>query len=351
MKTDLYQRHADLGAKIVDFSGWEMPIQYKGIISEHQEVRTNAGLFDVSHMGRIFVEGPEAEELLDFLSTNTIHGKPDGSATYTCWCDEKGGTVDDLIVYRIYKQRFFIVVNAGNRDKDLAHLTKYAQNYDVTITPKYFDEGIIALQGPNAPSLMASILPATKEMKPMTVIETFHNGLEVTIATTGYTGEKGFEILGSQRVVRDLWDYFIGKGVAPIGLGARDTLRLEMGFALYGHELSDTIAPTESVSRWTVKADKHDFLGRDALTTYKRRAYPIKLIGGGIARQDYPVFIGEQKIGIVTSGTMSPTLNQAVALILSDKILNPGDSIEVDIRGRKVAATVVKTPFIQQEKK
>lgn len=351
MKTDLYQRHVDLGAKIVDFSGWEMPIQYSSILTEHQQVRTSAGVFDVSHMGRIIIEGPQAEELMDFLSTNVIKDRPDLSATYTCWCHEKGGTVDDLIVYRINKNKFFIIVNAGNRDKDLKHLLNYSMNYDVKITPRYQEDGIIALQGPRAPEIMSSLFPAASQMKPMTLRAEKHHGLDIYICTTGYTGESGYEIVGPKEAIRDCWNTLIAKGIAPIGLGARDTLRLEMGYALYGHELSDTISPNESVSHWTVKPDKHDFLGKNALSRFTRRAYPIKMIGSGIARQDYAVYQGDNKIGVVTSGTMSPTLGQAVAIILVDKPLMLAQPVEIDIRGKRVAAGVVKTPFISQEKK
>lgn len=351
MKTDLYQRHVDLGAKIVDFSGWEMPIQYRGILAEHQQVRTFAGVFDVSHMGRIIIEGPQAEELLDFLSTNVIKGRPDLTATYTCWCHENGGTVDDLIVYRINKNKFFIIVNAGNRNKDLAHLLNYSVNYDVTITPRYHEDGIIALQGPRAPEIMSGLFPDAMTMKPMTLRTEKHNGAEIYVCTTGYTGEKGYELVGPKEAIRDCWDLLIAKGVAPIGLGARDTLRLEMGYALYGHELSDTISPNESVSHWTVKADKHDFLGKQALSRFTRHAYPIKMIGNGIARQNYPVYQGDKQIGVVTSGTMSPTLNQAIGIILVDKPLMLAQPIDIEIRGKRIAAGVVKTPFILQEKK
>lgn len=351
MKTDLYQRHVDLGAKIVDFSGWEMPIQYAGIIAEHQSVRNDAGIFDVSHMGRIFVEGPEAEKLLDYLSTNLIKGRPDLSATYTCWCNEDGGTVDDLIVYKINSQKYFLIVNAGNREKDLNHLLSYAKNYNVKITSHYDSDGIIALQGPKAPAILGTLFPEAKEMKPMRLFITSYKGVEISISTTGYTGEKGFEIAGPKETITLLWDYLIAQGVKPIGLGARDTLRLEMGYALYGHELSDTISPVESVSNWTVKPDQHDFVGKEALANFKRHTYAIRMTGSGIARQDYPVYHNGNAIGVVTSGTMSPTLNQAVAIILANSPLSVSDPVEVEIRGRKVAAEVIKIPFIKQEKK
>jgi aminomethyltransferase len=351
MKTDLYQRHVDLAAKIVDFSGWEMPIQYAGIIAEHQAVRTAAGIFDVSHMGRITIEGPGAEALLDYLSTNLIKGRPDLTATYTCWCRENGTTVDDLIVYKINSQKFYLIVNAGNREKDLNHLLSYAGDYDVKVTSHYDIDGIIALQGPQAPAIMSSLFPQAGDMKPMRCFLTEYAGTDIAISTTGYTGEKGYEIAGPKEAIRLLWDALIAKGVTPIGLGARDTLRLEMGYALYGHELSDSISPIESISRWTVKEDQHDFVGKDALKNYKRHTYAIQMTGPGIARQDYPVYLGDTQIGVVTSGTMSPTLNKAVAIILVDRTLSPSQALDIEIRGRKVPAEVVKTPFIKQEKK
>lgn len=347
MKTAFYQRHIDQGAKIVDFGGWEMPIQYRGIIAEHQEVRHRAGLFDVSHMGRIFVEGPDAAQLLDSLSTNTIADRKDLSATYTCWCHPNGGTVDDLIIYRISHDKFFLIVNASNRDKDLEHLKLAAASSDATITPRYSEDSIIALQGPRAQELMGNLFPEAAAMKPMRLLRVKHQGVDVDISTTGYTGEKGYEISGPTDAVIDIWDFFRNEGVHPIGLGARDTLRLEMGYALYGHELSDTIAPNESVSAWTVRTKERTFIGKEALPSYSRHAYGIKLKGKGIARETYNIHLQGERIGTVTSGTLSPTLNQAIALILVDRPLELGSDVDVEIRGKLIPAELVKTPFIK----
>ncbi|MBA3817220.1 MAG: glycine cleavage system aminomethyltransferase GcvT, partial [Parachlamydiaceae bacterium] len=337
MKTALYAEHLALGAKMVDFGGWEMPIQYKGIIHEHLVVRQNVGIFDVSHMGRIIIEGNDAECLLNNLSTNVIN-KFDGSATYTVWCDLDGMCVDDLIVYKENSHHFFIVVNAGNRQKDLMHLKQQAMGWDVTITDTYEDGGILAIQGPLAAKLIFSLFPQASSLKHMHFISSSYEGQEILIARTGYTGEEGFEIYASNAATVNLWNLLLKEGqkyqIEPIGLGARDTLRLEMGYALYGHEISATIAPTESVSAWTVKLSQHDFLGKPKLQSLemlstKRHAYGIILQDKGIAREGCEVFNLGTLIGKVTSGTFSPSLNQAIAIVLVEKNLQEGDSVDV----------------------
>lgn len=355
MKTALYDAHLALGAKMIDFCGWEMPLQYKGIIHEHQVVRTHVGIFDVSHMGRIEIDGLGAEALLDYLSTNQIAGKQDGTATYTVWCDEKGHSVDDLIVYRRSQTEFFIIVNACNRQKDLAHLLHYSAARDVIINDQYAEGGILALQGPDALPLIATLFPKAEDLKPMHFIVEEYAGEEVVISHTGYTGAGGVEIYAQQQVIVKLWKTLLDKGakygIEPIGLGARDTLRLEMGFALYGHELSASIAPTESVSGWTIKWNKPDFLGKDQLeklerSKSKRRQYGILLTDKGIAREGYPVLFKGKPIGVVTSGTHSPMLNRSIAIVLVERNLQVGDSVEVQIRQTLCPAQVVSLPFI-----
>lgn len=350
MKTALYDQHVALGAKIVNFAGWEMPIQYKGIIPEHHAVRKAAGLFDVSHMGRIKVKGTEAERFLDFLSTNLIAGKPEGSATYTAWCHENGGTVDDVIVYKKNTQDYFIIVNAGNREKDLNHLKKHAVNFKVAITHEFDEGGILALQGPNAIPIIAQLFPETVQLKPMHFMTDTFEDREIILATTGYTGAGGLEIYANNPTIVRLWTILleIGKpyGLEPIGLGARDTLRLEMGYALYGHELSDTISPNESVSRWTIKSNKHHFLGEDALAKSTRNQYGLVLQDPGIAREGYQVFRDNKPIGVITSGTFSPTLQKAIAILMSDIPLNIGDLVAIQIRQKQCFAKVVELPFL-----
>lgn len=353
MRTALYERHKVLGAKFVEFSGWEMPVQYQGIIPEHIAVRTNAGLFDVSHMGRVKIVGPDAERFLDSLSTNTIAGKTDLSATYTVWPSEQGGCVDDVIVYKQSFGNYFVIVNAGNRTSDLTHLKNQSKTYDVEIRDCYADDGILALQGPKARSIISKIFPETTSLKHMHFLPLSD---EIIVSATGYTGEDGFEIYASNKVIVEIWDRLLKEGqsygLVPVGLGARDTLRLEMGYALYGHEISDTIAANESVSAWTIKWDKHDFIGKKALETIekspeKRSEYGIILTDPGIARAGYDVLINGHPIGVVTSGTHSPSLNKAIALILVKNKLNLEDVIEVQIRQQRCKAKVVKLPFKQ----
>lgn len=346
MKTGLYDKHCALGAKMVEFAGWEMPIQYQGVIHEHRAVREKVGIFDVSHMGRISIRGPDAEKLLDYLSTNKIAGKKEGTATYTVWCNESGGSVDDLLVYKQSLEEFFVVVNASNRQKDLDHLQKVAQGYDVQIEEHYQD-GILAIQGPQAKGLIENLFEEAKEIKPMRFAPVSYHGEEIILSRTGYTGAGGFEIYASMPIIVELWDRILDVGAEPIGLAARDTLRLEMGFALYGHELSENIAPTESVSAWTVKWDKEDFLGKEALVKRNstRGEYGVVLQDRGIAREGYEVYREEKKIGMVTSGTMSPSLNQAIAIILVEGKLQEGDNIDIMIRNKRCGAKVVNLPF------
>jgi aminomethyltransferase len=350
-ETILHPKHRELGAKLAEFAGFEMPIQYKGIIHEHNAVRENVGIFDVSHMGRIVVKGPEAEDLLDFLSTNKIAGKKAGSATYTVWCHPHGGCVDDMLVYRLDEDEFFVVVNASNREKDLAHLKKHAEPYEVEIVPCYESEGILAVQGAKAVDLVSEIFPEASEMKPMKVRRAEFNGDTVLLASTGYTGSGGFEIYASNEMIDCLWDLFLEKGqpygIEPAGLGARDTLRLEVGLALYGHELADDIYPTETVSAWTVKMNGRDFVGKEALEKLqaKRHQYGAVVDGSGIAREGSDVFFKGERVGKVTSGSFSPSLKQAIAIVLVDRKFDIDDTLEIQVRQRKLPARVIKMPF------
>lgn len=355
MRTALYDRHVALGAKIVPFAGWDMPVQYQGVLAEHQAVRQAVGLFDISHMGRIMVQGTDAERLLDFLSVNHIAGKPSGIATYTVWSHANGGSVDDVIVYKIDDTYFFVVANASNRDKDLLHLSTQAelQNFDVEIQEIFSRAGILALQGPLALPLLTSLVPEVASLKPMHFLA-FENE-KFFISRTGYTGAGGYELYGSAEKIGEWWDLLLEKGQAygiqPAGLGARDTLRLEMGYALYGHELSDKIAPNESVAAWTVKWDKSHFLGKEALekiekSSHKRWAYGVRLLDKGIARQGCAVLKDEVSIGEVTSGSFSPTLGEGIALILVQSPLQIGDQVMIQIRQNLCKAQIVKLPFV-----
>ena len=333
MRTALYDRHIQLGAKMVDFAGWEMPIQYSGIVREHLAVRNKAGLFDVSHMGCIHVEGPDAEEFLDYLSTNKIKGKQDFSATYTVWCAENGTCIDDVIIYKISQTHFFVIVNASNRQKDLDHLQRESQKFNVRITP-YFSGGIIAIQGPQALPIVSKIFPEASTLENMHFKILSFNYQNIYLSATGYTGAGGFEIYGNEEAIVELWDRLLNEGntlgIIPVGLGARDTLRLEKGYALYGHELSEEIVASETVSAWTIKKAKKNFLGEQAIdllenTPQKRHSYGIVLKDKGIARQGHTIWKEGHQIGRVTSGTFSPSLNKAIAIGLVTEKLQPGN--------------------------
>jgi aminomethyltransferase len=334
---------------MVEFAGWEMPIQYTGIVSEHLAVRQHAGLFDVSHMGRILVEGLQAETFLDYLSTNVIAGKPDGTAIYTVLCHENGGCVDDVIIYRIDQTHFFVVVNAGNRQKDLDHLIKHSASFDVTIKDRFKENGILAIQGPAATEIVNEVFPEAADLAPMHFKVARYHFQEAIVSATGYTGAGGVEIYAPLSAITALWDELlsIGKsrGLVPAGLGARDTLRLEMGYALYGHELADDIRPIESVSHWTVKSGKHDFLGKE-FQVNERSQYGIVLLDKGIAREGYNIYKDNALIGHATSGTFSPSLQKAIAIVISSVPLEEGDFLEVQIRQNRCKAQVVKLPFL-----
>jgi aminomethyltransferase len=334
MKTPLFDEHVRLGAKIVPFAGWDMPLQYRGIAQEVEAVRKRAGLFDVSHMGRISLHGQDALPFLDFLSANRILGKALSKAVYTVFCDETGGCIDDLLVYIIDPSHAFIVGNAANRQTDLAHLQKYARGYRVEIQDHFETDGILSLQGP----LSAQIFPEAASLRRMH----FMQKGALIISRTGYTGEDGFEFYGPNEEIKKLWSALPAE---PCGLGARDVLRLEMGYALYGHELSTSINPLESVAAWSVKMD-HYFLGKEAL---EKKKEPIALIGASKipAREGYPIYYQNNQIGQITSGTFSPTLQKAIALGLVKN--GPYDSVDVLIRGSLYPFSVASLPFIKTD--
>jgi aminomethyltransferase len=309
-------------------------------------------------MGRIAIEGDDAELFLDYLAANKIAEKKDNTATYSVFCAPNGTCVDDSIIYCIDRTRYFMIANAANRQKDVDHLLSYAKNYRVSIIPRFNEEGILAIQGPAAIPLVHSLFPESQQLlKPMQLMEVDDQGCKMYLSTTGYTGASGFEIYAPNRAIPRLWEHILkigaSHGILPVGLGARNTLRLEMGYALYGHEIDDTIAPTESITRWSVKLDKPDFLGKSALVELEkaptcRCAYGVMLLEPGVMRDHYLVFREGIEIGKVTSGGYSPTLEKSIGLILSQIPLNLGERIDVQIRGRLCSAQVVKIPFITQ---
>ena len=360
MKTILHEKHFQLGARFVDFNGWEMPLYYTSILDEHRHVRNGIGVFDVSHMGRISIEGKDAEKFVDYISTNKIIGKKNNTATYTILANSLGGCVDDTIAYKVDSEHFFLIVNAGNREKDFDHLKQLQSGFDIQITHRYNDEGILSIQGPGTLALINIFFPETIGLKPFHFVKIFHLDHLFYISHTGYTGEEGVEIYAPLKIIIKIWDMLFSeneeKKILPIGLGARDTLRLEMGYALYSHELSESILASESVSAWTIKYSNHHFLGKDALiqsesSSNKKYAYGIIMDDNIIAREGFPVILNNIIIGKLTSGSYSPTLNKAIGLILISKKLNFDDEVEIEIRKKKYKAKIHPLPFYNQLRK
>lgn len=356
LKTPLVDEHIKLGARMVDFAGWYMPVQYKGLKEEHINVRTNVGLFDVSHMGEVRVKGPNALATLEWLTTNDVAKLNDGEAQYSLLPNENGGLVDDIIVYCLKKNEDYLVcVNASNKDKDFAWMVK--NNKGADITDESSSWGQIAIQGPKALALCDGVFGfKVSEMKPFAVQCGLFKNFKIMVATTGYTGEKGCEVFVEATGTASLWCELLNigekHGVQAIGLGARDTLRTEMKYSLYGHEIDDTTNPYEAGLGWVVKPAKKDFIGKTPMVAVKEKGLSKQLIGfkmleKGIPRQGYDLYsIDNNLIGKVTSGTHSPSLDEPIGIgYVSIAHGAEGSQIFVDIRGRKVKAQVCKTPF------
>ena len=346
---------------MVDFAGWYMPVQYRGVLEEHGTVRHAAGLFDLGHMGQVDVEGPDAEAFLNYVATNDVRALEPGAAQYSMLLYPDGGVVDDIIVYRCPDgQSFFVVINAANIDKDMAWLKEQRQkraDLDVSVDNVSPSTGMIAIQGPKSEEIMQKITDAD-----LSKLEYFHSleaevaGIPCMVARTGYTGEDGFEIYCPIDQTQAIWDKLleVGKpeGLQPIGLGARDTLRLEAKMALYGNELSPTITPLEAGLSWAVKFDKGDFIGKEALEQQKEAGVPRRLVGfklvqrAGAPRAGCEVEVGGQRVGEVTSGSFSPTLGENIGLALVDRsAAKVGKPLWIVIRDKPVEAIQVKTPF------
>lgn len=356
--TPLKAEHEKLAAKMVEFAGWYMPVEYAGLRAEHECVRSKVGLFDVSHMGEIRVKGPRALETLQYLTTNDVAKLKAGEAQYSLFPNEQGGLVDDLIVYCVVpNQEYLLCVNAANADKDFAFLQKYNRGAElINESPQW---GQIAVQGPLAMKLVAKIFGASvSDIPSFQFREMPFQGAKCLIARTGYTGEDGCEIFVPVGKTVSLWRELLQQGsefgVQPIGLGARDTLRTEMKYSLYGHEIDDESNPYEAGLGWVVKPAKKDFLGKDKMEAVKasglkRKLIGLKLLEKGIPRQGYSLFSFDKKeIGKVTSGTMSPSLNESIGIAyIETGLASEGQEFFVDIRGRMVKAKVVKTPFVK----
>lgn len=358
LKTPLYETHIQHKGKIVPFAGYLLPVQYgSGVIAEHMAVRTACGIFDVSHMGEILCEGRDAVKNLNFLLTNDYTVMADGQARYSPMCNESGGVVDDLIVYKVREDHYLIVVNAANKDKDFAWMKEHAFG-EVNFTDISASVAQIALQGPKAEALLRKLVP--DEMVP----EKYYScnfdgrigGIRCMISRTGYTGEDGFEFYLAAEEAQRLWELLLetGKeeGVICCGLGARDTLRLEASMPLYGHEMTDDITPFEAGLGYFVRMDKGDFIGRAALEERgapKQKRVGLKVTGRGIIREHCSVYADGKQIGVTTSGTHCPYLKAPLAMALVDcAYTEPGTQVEADVRGRRVEAEVVRLPFYKR---
>lgn len=355
-KTPLYDCHVQANAKIVDFAGWDMPLHYGSQIQEHHQVRQDAGVFDVSHMTIVDVQGKEVTAYLRRLLANNIDRLTPGKALYTCMLNENGGVIDDLIVYKITDQFFRLIVNSGTHDKDLAWITQQAQAYAVQIKERT-ELSMLALQGPAIRKRIPALFNPT-QAKIILDLKPFHAS-DVDnwfIARTGYTGEDGFEVILPAQEAAVFWQKILSEKIQPCGLGARDTLRLEAGLNLYGADMDETVTPLESNLAWTVALDpkERDFIGRSALekqmhTGIKQRLIGLVLEGQGVLRNHQKVMIQGNGSGEITSGSFSPTLNKGIALARV-----PAAATEhclIEMRGKQVPAQIIKLPFVRQGKK
>ena len=355
-KTPLYDKHVSLNAKMIDFGGWMMPLQYSGILQEHEAVRTESGLFDVSHMGQIMVEGTAAREFIQRLITNDISKLRDNSILYSPMCYPDGGTIDDIMIYKLNMDKYLVVVNAANTQKDLEWMQSHRDG-DVTVTDASEQYALLALQGPSAQDILQKLtdIPLEQIRFFRFMDEVNIAGISALVSRTGYTGEDGFEIYVSSQNVSRLWDSIVEAGqeynLVPAGLGARDTLRFEAALPLYGHELSEEISPLEAGLDRFVKLDKGDFIGRDALLKQSRDGVSRKLVGlemvdRGIPRHGCQVKADDKIIGQVTSGSFSPTLKKNLALaLLESRFAEEDTRVDIVIRNKSLKAKVVKTPF------
>lgn len=362
--TSLLQRHRDHGARLVPFAGWLMPIQYEGIVAEHRAVRERAGLFDVSHMGELRVRGAGARTFVDGLVANDLGRVEPGQAMYTCACNEAGAILDDLIVYPWSADDVLIVCNASNRDKMTRHFARAASRAEnVTFEDESDRTALLALQGPKALEVLdaagCSLAPTSERLGTFRFTKATVAGRDVSVARTGYTGEDGVELFCAWDEAPALWDALLEAGqphgVAPVGLGARDTLRLEARLSLYGNELDETTNPLEAGLGWSVKLDAGDFLGRGALLEVRQRGLTRTLVGfevtgRGIARHGYPLLSRDGRaVGVCTSGGPAPTLGKNIGLgYLPPSMASVGTEFSVDCRGKSVDAVVVKTPFYKR---
>jgi len=355
-RTALYAQHLEAGAKMVDFAGWDMPIHYGSQIEEHHQVRRDAGMFDVSHMVILDLEGSQAKDFLRRLLANDVARLRDpGKALYSCMLNPEGGVIDDLIVYYLSDTRYRIVVNAGTREKDIAWMQKQIQSFDAQLTERS-DLSMIAVQGPHAREKMAGLLPDAKAEEALGLGIFFGRQIgDLFIARTGYTGEDGFEVMVANEQAADLWNRLRDAGVQPTGLGARDTLRLEAGMNLYGSDMDESISPLEAGLNWTIawEPEDRDFIGRSVLEQQRKRDDLRRFVGlvleeRGVLRSHQKVTLPDGSEGEITSGSFSPTLGRAIAMARVPASV--GDRVTVEIRGKQLPARRVKMPFVRNGK-
>jgi aminomethyltransferase len=356
MRTVLYDWHVSHGARMVDFSGWDMPVQYTSIIDEHTAVRTGAGIFDVSHMGRLSFGGPDTLAFIQHVFTNNAATMKDMQARYGLVCNDQGGIRDDVLVYR-WPYGYAMVVNAGNREKIVAWLEESKGSFNAETQDQTLDTCMIAVQGPKAVELSRGLVEAdVSKLAYYYAAPTRYDGKNCVVSRTGYTGEDGLEFMVSKGQGVQLWEELVRRGARPCGLGARDTLRLEAAMPLYGHELTEEIDPFQAGLGWAVKLDKGDFRGRAALLrrredTSASRRVGLELAGKRIAREGATVLASGKTVGRVTSGTFAPTLNKTIAMAYVDsQYTQLGAACQVDIRGSGEAARVVPLPFYKRAK-
>ena len=357
-RTCLYDKHVALGALISPFGGFDMPIQYSGIVDEHNTVRQACGIFDVSHMGEVLVTGPQSEEFVNYIFTNDIKGAPDGKIFYGMMCHPTGGVVDDLLVYRMGEQRYFLVINASNIDKDVAWIMEHSKQFDVVVENQSEKYGEVAVQGPKTEEIVERVLGIhCSDLAFYTCKEVEYNDETIIISRTGYTGEDGFELYGSHAFTNEVWDKLLASGeVLPCGLGCRDTLRFEVGLPLYGDELTDEITPLEAGLGMFAKLDK-EFIGRDALVAQKAEGLKRKIVGielkdKAIPRHGYDVEVDGKVIGVVTTGYNSISTGKSVCMAMVDIDYAKLDTeVAVRIRKKVFPGVVTKKRFYDKNYK
>jgi aminomethyltransferase len=358
-KTTFYNIHVKEGAKIVEFAGYFMPVQYSSIIAEHKAVRNSVGVFDVSHMGEVFVKGDKALDFIQLITVNDASKLTPGRVQYSAMCYEDGGIVDDLLVYRLAEKEFLLVINASNIEKDFEWMKK--NNTGADLKNKSDEYSLLAIQGPNSQKVVQKLTSDPVNIEYYHFMNTRINGIDMILSRTGYTGELGYELYfrGNEKIAEDLWNAVMKAGkeynIQPAGLAARDSLRLEMGFCLYGNDIDKTTNPLEAGLGWITKLKKDKFIGREALLKVKeaglkRKLVPVETNEKAFPRHGYDLTVNGKKVGTVTSGTVSPVLDKPIALgYVETQYSDEGSKVNFLIRGKEIPAEVVKLPFVKKE--